>query len=215
MVSVFKKLFGSKDMPTNDGSRADIKKPERVRWIKKFSLQLTNMEGSPSYGLTHQLTVGSEVGNIIIADPSVSPRHCSFILQDEVVSVIDHGSMTGTIVNNQKIPDLLHFIHRKMSIFLWNSLCLEFLHVTAELSVRSLWLPASADSLVGFHSLVQNLQSGFSLEIILGDRRKWGENKFHTNSDGHGGWKLFVIHRVTLVLSCIFLLFGFFRENVS
>ena len=62
------------------------------------------MEGSPTYNLTHQLTVGSEVGNIVIADPSVSPRHCTFILQEEVVSVLDHGSVAGTFINGQKIP---------------------------------------------------------------------------------------------------------------
>lgn len=62
------------------------------------------MEGAPSYTLSHQLTIGSQVGNIVIADPSVSPRHCTFILQEDVVSVVDHGSVAGTFVNGQKIP---------------------------------------------------------------------------------------------------------------
>ena len=104
MVSVFKKLFGRKEAPTNTGKTASSGKVSDVRWVKKFVLELTNMEGSPSYGLTHQLTIGSEVGNIVIADPSVSPRHCTFILQEEVVSVTDHGSISGTFINGQKIP---------------------------------------------------------------------------------------------------------------
>lgn len=104
MVSVFKKLFGRKEAPTNEGKTASSGKVNEVRWVKKFVLELSNMEGSPSYGLTHQLTIGSEVGNIVIADTSVSPRHCTFILQEEVVSVVDHGSIAGTFINGQKIP---------------------------------------------------------------------------------------------------------------
>jgi hypothetical protein len=102
MGRVFKKLFGRKGAPKKDGNSTS--KVESVRWVKKIILELSNMEGTPSYQLSHQLTVGSEVGNIVIADPSVSPRHCTFMLQDDVVSVIDHASVAGTIINGQKIP---------------------------------------------------------------------------------------------------------------
>ncbi len=101
---MFKKLFGRKQAPTIDGKLASSSKVDGTTWVKKFILELSNMEGSPTYNLTHQLTVGSEVGNIVIADPSVSPRHCTFILQEEVVSVLDHGSVAGTFINGQKIP---------------------------------------------------------------------------------------------------------------
>jgi pSer/pThr/pTyr-binding forkhead associated (FHA) protein len=104
MVVVFKKLFGRKEVPTKDGKSASSSKVDGVRWVKKFVLQLTNMEGSPTYNLTHQLTVGSEMGNIVIADASVSPRHCTFILQENIVSVLDHGSLAGTFINGKKIP---------------------------------------------------------------------------------------------------------------
>lgn len=104
MVEVFKKLFGRKDVPTNGGKKGLSSEGLGVRWTKKFALELTNMEGSPSYQLSHQLTVGSEVGNIVIADPSVSPRHCTFVLQEDVISVLDHGSVGGTFVNGKKIP---------------------------------------------------------------------------------------------------------------
>jgi pSer/pThr/pTyr-binding forkhead associated (FHA) protein len=104
MVVVFKKLFGRKEVPTNEGKSTSSSKVDGVRWVKKFVLQLTNMEGSPTYNLTHQLTVGSEVGNIVIADSSVSPRHCTFILQENIVSVLDHGSLAGTFINGKKIP---------------------------------------------------------------------------------------------------------------
>src|SRR5690606_1574332 len=76
---------------------------EELQIEKFFELELSNMEDSPVYALSNQLTVGSEIGNIVISDTSVSPRHATFLLQDEVVSVIDHGSVTGTKVNGQEI----------------------------------------------------------------------------------------------------------------
>lgn len=102
-TAVIGKLFGSKKVPTNGGNQDDafLGGP---KVIKVFELELSNMEGPPAYSLTHQLTIGSEIGNIVIADPSVSPRHATFILQHEMVSVIDHGSMCGTLVNGKKIP---------------------------------------------------------------------------------------------------------------
>ena len=77
---------------------------DKLRIVKVFELELTNMEETPVYGITHQLTVGREIGNIIIADPSISPRHCTFVLEQDVISLMDHGSVTGTFVNRKKIP---------------------------------------------------------------------------------------------------------------
>lgn len=99
---MFGKLFKRKSVPSNDGNSgpSDI---EKQHYVKVYELELSNMEDTPVYALKHQLTVGSEIGNIVIADPSVSPRHATFILQQEVVSVIDHGSVAGTLINGQKI----------------------------------------------------------------------------------------------------------------
>lgn len=97
------KLFKRKVVPNNDGEAIQSLAP-RLRFKKVFELQLSNMEDSPTYDLTHQLSIGSEIGNIVIADSSISPRHATFILQQEVVSVIDHGSVSGTMVNGTKIP---------------------------------------------------------------------------------------------------------------
>lgn len=96
------KWFKRKSVPSNDGNgrSGDISKHQ---FIKVYELELSNMEDAPVYELRHQLSIGSEIGNIIIADPSVSPRHATFILQQEVVSVIDHGSVAGTTVNGKKI----------------------------------------------------------------------------------------------------------------
>lgn len=99
---MFKKWFGRKSVPSNDGN-GDSAKVDKLHFAKVFELELTNMEDSPVYPLTNQLSIGSEIGNIVIADPSVSPKHATFILQDEVVSVIDHGSIAGTQINGKKI----------------------------------------------------------------------------------------------------------------
>ena len=99
---MFKKLMAMIKSPKNvGGSEPQI---GNNRWVRSYDVILTNMEGSPSYPLSHQLSIGSEIGNIIIADPSVSPRHASILLQEEVISIIDHGSVSGTFVNGTKIP---------------------------------------------------------------------------------------------------------------
>ncbi len=95
------KWFKRKSAPTNDGDSGS--EDGTGGSVKVFELVLSNMEESPSYALTHQLSVGSEIGNIIIADPSISPRHATFVLQQEVVAVTDHGSVNGTFVNGKKI----------------------------------------------------------------------------------------------------------------
>lgn len=99
---MFKKLFGRKSLPNEVGTSAP--KLEGSRWVKSYQLELSNMEETPVYDLTHELTVGSEIGNIVVSDPSISPRHATFTLKDEIVSLIDHGSATGTFVNNNPIP---------------------------------------------------------------------------------------------------------------
>jgi uncharacterized protein YqgC (DUF456 family) len=99
---VFSKLFKRKSVPNKDG-KAGSETIEKQQYVKVYELELSNMEDTPVYALKHQLTVGSEIGNIIIADPSVSPRHATFIIQQEVVSVIDHGSVSGTLINGKKI----------------------------------------------------------------------------------------------------------------
>lgn len=99
------KLFNWKKKPQKVGEIAPII-PEPVRrptYVKKYELELSNMEGAPTYPLSNQLSVGSEIGNIVIADPSISPRHATFVLQDDVISITDHGSIGGTMINGRKI----------------------------------------------------------------------------------------------------------------
>lgn len=101
---MLRKLFGSKKVPKNEGNESSSPKLEKLNTVKVFELELSNMEGNPTYAITHQLTVGREIGNIVVSDPSISPRHCTFILQQDVISLIDHGSVSGTFVNEKRIP---------------------------------------------------------------------------------------------------------------
>lgn len=100
--TVLSKWLKQSSVPNKDGKNASPSIGKH-HFIKVYQLELSNMEGTPVYDLKHQLSIGSEIGNIVIADPSVSPRHATFILQDEVVSVIDHGSVSGTKVTGKKI----------------------------------------------------------------------------------------------------------------
>lgn len=96
------KLFKRKSVPTKDGNEGSMNLDSN-EFLKVFQIELSNMEGAPLYPLQNQLIVGSEVGDILVSDPSISPRHATFNLKDEVVSVIDHGSASGTFINGKKI----------------------------------------------------------------------------------------------------------------
>jgi hypothetical protein len=99
---VLSKLFKRKSSPTKGGSegQSDL---DKMDYVKVFEIELSNMEGAPVYPLEGQVIVGSEVGDILISDPSIAPRHATFTLQDDVVSIIDHGSSSGTFINGKKI----------------------------------------------------------------------------------------------------------------
>ncbi len=99
---MLKNLFRKKSLPQEDGNSGSPS--AQGRRVKRFDIILQNLEGSPEYELKHKLVIGREVGDIVINDPSISPRHASFTLQDDVVSVIDHGSQRGTFINGRKIP---------------------------------------------------------------------------------------------------------------
>lgn len=98
-----KDLFKKIKLPTKRGKTEDKPAFKAPVWESSFYLELINLEGAPKYELTHQLSIGSEIGNIVIADPSLSPRHCTFYLQQEVISLIDHGSIQGTLINGIKL----------------------------------------------------------------------------------------------------------------
>ncbi len=135
---MFKKLFGGPKVPPNNGDTNPMLKVDTGRWVKVFELELSNMEDTPTYQLTHQLSIGSEIGNIVIADPSISPRHCTFIMQQEVISVLDHGSVSGTFVNGTKIPPGKYIILEDTDIIVAGDLEVRIKVKTVEASVEEI-----------------------------------------------------------------------------
>ncbi len=97
------KLFKSKQAPQNNGEFITQDHIANLRISKIFELELTNMEGQPCYRLQKSLSFGSEIGDVLIADDSISPRHCTFTLEQDVISLTDHKSVNGTKVNDVAI----------------------------------------------------------------------------------------------------------------
>ena len=151
---MFKKLFGRNGKPTKEGTLPSIE-VSRGRWIKKFTLELTNMEGSPTYGLIHQLSIGSEVGNIVISDPSVSPKHCTFILRDQIVSVIDHGSIAGTFINGKKINPGKYIILEETDVIMVGDLEVKIFTENVPESDKPLEEESHKEELIEDEALVQ------------------------------------------------------------
>tara|TARA_Y100000780_G_scaffold232300_1_gene262528 strand:+ start:21192 stop:23498 length:2307 start_codon:yes stop_codon:yes gene_type:complete len=93
-------LFRKNESPTIVGS-PDLKSEESVT---KFYLEFPDASGQPIFELDNSLAVGSEEGEALIKHEGIAPKHCSFLLNQGVLSVIDHGGSTGTFINNKKIP---------------------------------------------------------------------------------------------------------------
>ncbi len=130
------KWFKRKSVPSNDGDSPS--KLEKHQYIKVFELELSNMEDSPVYELRNQLSIGSEIGNIIISDPSVSPKHATFILQEDVVSIIDHGSIAGTSVNGKKIAPGKYIILEESDVVSVGDLEIKLKAATVSVPIESI-----------------------------------------------------------------------------
>jgi pSer/pThr/pTyr-binding forkhead associated (FHA) protein len=66
--------------------------------------------GGFSEPIGQKLTIGSEIGELIIEDESVSARHCTFIKNQNVICLIDHSSIKGTFLNKKKLDSGRTFI---------------------------------------------------------------------------------------------------------
>lgn len=82
-------------------STIPIKKKEIGK--KRYFLYFRSMEGTPSFEIKEKSTVGREVGEITISDPSLSSEHATFNVRDGVLFLTDHGSKNGTFVDGAKI----------------------------------------------------------------------------------------------------------------
>lgn len=98
----FKKLFKRNKTPDivgKDVQQLDI--PTEV--VTKIYLVFPKLDGQPTYELESKLTIGSEVGDVILDDESVAPKHCTFTHVQDVISLMDHGSPQGTLLNKKAV----------------------------------------------------------------------------------------------------------------
>ncbi len=106
---IIKNLFKKKSVPQNDGAK-DAQSDFEGDYIDKFYLSFPRLDGEPTYLLDESLSVGSEVGSVVLDHPSISPKHCTITLNQDVISILDHGSMEGTFINKKKIQPSRFYI---------------------------------------------------------------------------------------------------------
>jgi pSer/pThr/pTyr-binding forkhead associated (FHA) protein len=98
----FKKLFKRNKTPDivgKDAQQLDI--PTEL--VTKIYLVFPKLDGQPTYELESKLTIGSEVGDVVLDDESVAPKHCTFTHVQDVISLMDHGSLQGTLLNKKAV----------------------------------------------------------------------------------------------------------------
>ena len=97
-----KKLFNRNKAPNKIGKNTqDDRVP--TSYVNRIYLSFPDIDGEPTFELEEVLSIGSEVGDAIINDDDVSPRHCTFTLNQDVISLMDHNSQSGTFINKKKI----------------------------------------------------------------------------------------------------------------
>lgn len=97
-----KALFQRLRAPKKMGTAPAVFRPS-VK-VGRYALEFTNIEGSPVYPLTGSFAIGSETGDLVIEDPTLSPRHATFAAQNDVLTVMDNGSAQGTHLNGTALP---------------------------------------------------------------------------------------------------------------
>ena len=95
-----KDLFRKKESPTFVGAL----EPESAEVVTRFYLEFPSASGQPVFELKSSLSIGSEEAEAIVEHETISPKHCSFILNHGILSIIDHGGPSGTFINKKKIP---------------------------------------------------------------------------------------------------------------
>lgn len=87
---------------------ANLKSPKNVgtddgHYEYKYYLVFSELEDEPTFELETKLTIGSQVGDIILEEETISPRHCTFTLNNDVISVLDHNSEEGTFIGKKEV----------------------------------------------------------------------------------------------------------------
>ena len=96
--SLFQRL-----MPPKKAGNSGPQTLKRVS-ATSFFLEVTNLQDRPSYPLGDHFTVGSEIGELVLDHPSLSPRHGTFYFKNGVVTYMDHASTQGSSLNSAPLP---------------------------------------------------------------------------------------------------------------
>lgn len=96
-------VFSRIKMPKKEGKTENFSTNKSETSEFDYLIQILGFEGEPTYELTSGLTFGSESADVLIEDEAVSPRHCSFILNQDVVLLMDHASTEGTYIGKMKL----------------------------------------------------------------------------------------------------------------
>ena len=99
MLGKFKDKFKSTPNMGNDEPQMGNFVPEGASAYITFP----DIDPLKEYEITGTITIGREVGDILLDDANLSPRHCTLTLHDDVISIIDHSSEQGTFLNNKRL----------------------------------------------------------------------------------------------------------------
>ncbi len=98
------KLFKKNQSATNIGTQINMAQDDIDPDLPKDAyITFTNLESELSRKISPKLTIGREVGELLIDNDSISPRHCTLLVSRDVVSIIDHSSEEGTFVNKKQL----------------------------------------------------------------------------------------------------------------
>ncbi|MDA8792938.1 FHA domain-containing protein [Bacteriovoracaceae bacterium] len=98
-MGIFGKSKDKDSPPTKDGTS-----------VVSIYVTVSTFEGAPTQKINKTIQIGSQVGDLVINDDSISPKHCTIALSNGVLSVIDHNSEAGTYIGKKQIRPNRTFI---------------------------------------------------------------------------------------------------------
>jgi hypothetical protein len=69
-----------------------------------YSVKFLSIEGFPEYEISQEFTIGSEKGDLVIADCGLAPKHITFLVQEGALLLIDLAGEGKTLLNNSPLP---------------------------------------------------------------------------------------------------------------
>lgn len=145
------KLF-KKNQPSSNVGNENSKSSKTGSTEKATYITIPKLESQPNIQLEKKVTIGSQVGDFIVDDENVAPRHCSFFINKGIISVMDHSSSTGTFINKKQLdPGKIFILSEKDKIRLGKlDLKIEYMDVPVSVATpaQSEYSEPSLDDLV-------------------------------------------------------------------